>query len=141
MTIIYKTFSETEITSLCELIKQLGYEHSETSLQDNVKAVRNNGGEVFVAELDGKIIGCASAIIDIRLAAGKSGEIVSVVVENAFRGKGIGTALIRECESWLKNTVSIIRIRANTKRTEAPSFYGSLGYTLQKHQSIFMKNL
>lgn len=141
MSIKYRLYSELEIDSLCDLMMQLGYEHCEESLSKNVAEIRKRGGEVFVAELDGKVIGCAGAIIDVRLAEGSSGEIVSVVVDSDYRGKGIGAGLIRQSEHWLKSKVTKIRIRSNALRAEAPEFYGSLGYSLQKSQSVFRKDV
>ncbi len=120
---------------------QLGYEHSEESLAKNISAVRGSGGEVFVAELSGRVCGCVSAIIDVRLAAGTNGEIVSLVVDEASRGRGVGKGLVSTAENWLKDHTNVIRIRANVIREQAHEFYKNLGYSLSKTQVVFSKNV
>ncbi|MDQ7730745.1 GNAT family N-acetyltransferase [Halomonas sp. SpR8] len=90
---------------------QLGYDHSEESLSANISAVREQGGEVFVAEVAGSVRGCVSAIIDVHLAEGVKGEIVSLVVSEAARGQGLGKGLVLEAEKWLSGKVSAIRLR------------------------------
>ncbi|MBN0986691.1 hypothetical protein [Amphritea pacifica] len=68
------------------LMKQLGYDHTMDSLAANVRRVKTCEGEVFVAEVNGKVVGVISAIMDVRLAEGVSGEIVSLVVSDQIKG-------------------------------------------------------
>lgn len=103
--------------------------------------MRAQGGEVLVAELGGVVVGCINAIIDIRLAEGKSGEIVSLVVSEGHRGMGIGKALVKTAESWLSSRCDNIRVRANAIRRDAHEFYRSLGYQEIKSQKVFTKNV
>lgn len=135
----YRKFKTEDIEVLVDLMQQLGYVHTEESLLKNVNSVRMAGGEIFVCEVSGRVCGCASAILDSRLAAGVNGEIVSVVVSDSYRGKGIGKGLIAYAEAWLKERVSTIRIRANTVREEAHKFYQGMGYSLTKTQAVFKK--
>ena len=136
---IYRKFEEADIAVLVELMAQLGYQHTEESLMRNVGAVRASGGEVFVAEISGQVCGCISAIIDVRLAAGVNGELVSLVVNDEKRGRGIGKGLVAIAERWLKERTPRIRIRANSVREGAHLFYQRLGYTLSKTQAVFEK--
>jgi aminoglycoside 3-N-acetyltransferase len=82
---------------------------------------------------------CVGAIIDARLAAGISGEIVSLVVSEQHRGSGIGRGLVEFAESWLTQRVVKIRVRANSLRSEAHEFYIRRGYQESKTQKIFEK--
>jgi len=138
---VYRKFKESDIKNTVELMAQLGYEHTEESLAHNIEAVRSAGGEIFVAELSGLVCGCVSAILDIRLAAGVNGEIVSLVVDESSRGKGIGKGLVISAEEWLKKRTPNIYIRANVIREEAHLFYKELGYSLSKTQAVFKKNV
>ena len=88
-----------------------------------------------------KVYGCICAIFDIRLAAGINGEIVSLVVDSSARGMGVGKGLVAKAESWLRQRTNRLRVRANSVRSEAHSFYESLGYSLSKTQSVFTKNV
>ena len=141
MNSIYRKFKDPDISSLVDLMAQLGYEHSTKSLLKNLDAVRGAGGEVFVCEISGMVCGCVSAILDARLAAGLNGEITTLVVDKDHRGQGLGRGLVGHAETWLEQRVPSIRIRANTIRQDAHRFYESLGYSLSKTQAVFKKSL
>lgn len=132
---------EGDASALVGLMAELGYSHTIESIKENMKGVENRGGSVFVAVLNGSVLGCICAIIDVRLAGGECGEIVSVIVAQEHRGKGIGKKLIKHAEAWLGTKTGSIRIRANALRQEAHEFYKSLGYEEEKTQTIFKKNL
>ncbi|SEQ66050.1 Acetyltransferase (GNAT) domain-containing protein [Amphritea atlantica] len=132
---VFRTFEPSDLESLVALMKQLGYEHTMDSLAANVRRVKTREGEVFVAEVNGKVVGVISAIMDVRLAEGVSGEIVSLVVSDQARGLG----LVLMAEAWLKQYTSNIRVRANVLRTEAHDFYEKQGYRLKKRQAVFQK--
>lgn len=138
---IYRKYNQSDAEGLILLMSQLGYNHSKETISNNVCSVREMGGEIFVAEVSGEIHGCVSAIIDVRLAEGKNGEIVSLVVSEESRGQGLGKALTLEAENWLSERVSNIRVRANSLREQAHLFYASLGYKKVKTQAIFVKNI
>lgn len=139
MNIIYREFKENDTLALSTLLEELGYEIDGNTLRGRVNEIRDVGGEVIVAELNGEVVGCINAIIDIRLAEGKSGEVVSLVVSNMHRGFGIGKGLVQSAESWLSNRCEKIRVRANIVRSEAHDFYKSIGYHELKSQKIFTK--
>lgn len=138
---IYREFQEDDLEALIELMHKLGYEHNKESLLHNVSAVRESRGEIFVAERLGQVCGCVCAILDVRLAEGAIGEIVSLVVNQSDRGKGVGRGLVFTAEHWLKYKVTTIRIRANVVREEAHTFYETLGYSLSKTQGVFSKSV
>ena len=136
-----RKYHDSDLGNLVELMAQLGYQHTERSLSENICAVRESGGEIFVADSRSKVCGCICAIFDIRLAAGINGEIVSLVVDRSARGMGVGKGLVAQAESWLKQRTNRLRVRANSVRSEAHNFYESLGYSLSKTQSVFTKNV
>lgn len=139
MKTIFRKYTHQDTQALVLLMAQLGYDHSETTLSSNVSAVRKQGGEVFVAEVAGNILGCVSAIVDVRLAEGIKGEIVSLVVSEDARGHGLGKGLVFEAEKWLSGKVSVIRVRANALREQSHLFYESLGYSKEKAQAVLIK--
>lgn len=136
---IYRKYTHQDAQALVLLMAQLGYDHSEKSLSANISAVREQGGEVLVAEVAGKVLGCVSAIIDARLAEGIKGEIVSLVVSKDARGQGLGKGLVLEAEKWLSGNVSVVRVRANALREQSHLFYESLGYRKVKTQAVLIK--
>ena len=136
-----RKYNDSDLSDLVDLMVQLGYQHTERSLSENICAVRESGGEIFVADSMGKVYGCICAIFDIRLAAGVNGEIVSLVVDSSARGMGVGKGLVAKAESWLGQKTNSLRVRANSVRSEAHDFYKSLGYSLSKTQAVFTKNV
>ncbi len=137
----YQAVSLIDSSKLQPLLKQLGYDRSVTLIESNIREIRDRGGEVFIARCGSEIVGCIAAIIDVRLAAGKQGEIVTLVVMDRFRQKGIGAQLLRCAEQWLSPQVSSIRVRANATREKAHQFYIHMGYTESKTQKIFSRKL
>ena len=81
---------------------------------------------------------CAS-FLDVRLAEGIYAEIVSLIVSEKARGKGIGKALIKEAEKWATKRVDKIRVRANEIRQYAHAFYINQGFKYAKTQKVFIK--
>ena len=136
----FRKYAQSDVTAVVKLMAQLGYAHDEKSLKENVKLMREKGGEVFVAELSGRVCGCVSVVIDVRLAGGVNGEIASLIVDEATRGKGVGRGLVVTAEEWLQSRVQNIRVRSNVVRRQAHEFYKSMGYFMLKEQAMFGKD-
>ncbi len=142
MPIIFRKAIKEDIKALRQLLKALGYDVDESALSHRINAIRDRGGEVFVASIDGRAVGCVNTIIDIRLAEGLTGELVSLVVSAEHRGEGIGKGMVSQAESWLKaKGCNTIRVRANAVRKEAHRFYLKLGFEEIKNQKIFAKTI
>ena len=82
-----RKYNDSDLGNLIGLMSQLGYQHTQQSLSENICVVRESGGEIFVADSKGEVYGCICVIFDIHLAEGISGEIVSLVVDSSARGK------------------------------------------------------
>lgn len=91
----------------------------------------SNNNFVFVALLDGVVVGTAQLIIYknfIRLPKLK-GLIDSVVVSEKYRGRGIGGALIEAVISFsIKSGVCMITLVSSYKRYLSYSFYRKMGF-------------
>ena len=141
MKITIRSLQPGELSSLQPLMNELGYPLGEKELLSNLDIVKQRGGIVLVAEVDGNVSGCIAAAVNAGLAEGLYGEIISLVVTEKLRGIGIGKQLVLQAEDWLKTRVKKIRIRANSIRKDAHGFYKSLGYHEIKTQVSFLKNL
>ena len=63
-------------------------------------------------------------------------------MDEGFRGRGIGRALVAEAEKWAREKgLETLRLRANAVRTEAHKFYLGLGFKNTKQQLVFVKSL
>lgn len=141
MYITYRPYLEKDQQSLQALLVELGYSVGGEGLVTNIREIKKRGGEIFVAESGDLLVGSICSIIDVRLAEGVYGEIVSLVVSKDYRGKGLGKKLIEMAEEWMKSKVGKIRVRANTIRSNAHIFYNKQGYREIKTQKIFIKEL
>ena len=141
MKITIRQLNQDEIEVVQQLMHELGYPLDEEELLFNINMINQRNGIILVAESGGNIVGCLSAVINVSLAEGMFGEIVSLVVSKEYRGSGIGKCLVKQAEDWLKPKVKIIRIRANSIRLEAHKFYKSLGYKDVKTQISFIKHV
>jgi ribosomal protein S18 acetylase RimI-like enzyme len=139
MNITIRQFIKNDVKRVQLLMHELGYPLEEDELLFNIEMIKQRNGLILVAEIDGHIVGCLSAVINASLVEGVLGEIISLVVSAEYRGSGIGTNLVQQAEDWLKPKVKKIRIRANSIRLEAHKFYKSLGYKEVKTQISFAK--
>jgi N-acetylglutamate synthase-like GNAT family acetyltransferase len=139
--IIYKKFEPEYSQQVSNLLAQLGYNASEKELPDRIKKIsENEKGIVFIALENERVVGCVHTMIITRLAEGSCGEIVSLVVDESVRGKGIGKHLIEESVAWLEaRRIIKLRVRCNTVREEAHKFYNHLGFAERKSQKVFEK--
>lgn len=86
---------------------------------------------VFVAELDGHVVGMFQRTFIRHLQRGgeRVSEIESVVVDEPFRGRGIGAAMMRRAiEEARAAGCTRIQLTSNVARADAHRFYKRLGF-------------
>ena len=67
-------------------------------------------------------------------------NILGIVVDKNYRGKGYGKRLMEKIEEWAKeNNCNGIRLTSNTNRKEAHLFYENMGYKSEKESKYFIK--
>ena len=88
------------------------------------------GRVVLVAELGGAVIGCLStSVMRVLHRPAPVGRISMMVVDEALRSRGIGTALVRAAEHTLAaQGCYMVEVTSNVRRIEAHRFYERLGY-------------
>lgn len=83
----------------------------------------------LVAEEKGQIIGYISGVT--RL--GKTGHIVSIAVDPAHRGKGIGKKLVKTLlEKFKENGMKKARLEVRISNAAAINLYKKLGFNIEK---------
>jgi predicted N-acetyltransferase YhbS len=133
-----------DAASVTDLMNQLGYQVNPNNLSKIIKLILENENSAAIVAVNeqGKVIGCLQILITYRLAEGNYGEIVSLVVDQNERRKGIGKKLVEESITWLiEKGYPKIRVRCNTIRLEAHKFYECLGFAEKKTQKIFEKDI
>ncbi len=142
-TLIIRQAKREDSTDLAILAAQLGYPTTANQVEARLPRYLDSDERcVLVAEHEGMVIGWTSLEIVDHFYIEKYVEISGFVVDEAHRGRGVGHALMDGAERWaMARNIDILRLRANTIRTEAHRFYESLGFTRLKTQIAFMKNL
>lgn len=128
-----------DATVITRLSYQLGYSISEEQTLQNINALKQNKHhEAFAAIDEQKLIGWIGVSYNISLESPPLCEIHGLVVDEQYRGKGIGKLLIEKAKQWSSNKgVNKLRLRCNTKRTETHLFYQNIGFTEIKQQKVF----
>lgn len=97
---------------------------------------------VFVAEAGGKLLGWAAVEIRTLLVSGRKAELMGLVVAPEARRRGVGKALVRAVEDWVRaQGLDRMGLRSNTLRAESHPFYERLGYERTKSQHVYFKRL
>jgi GNAT superfamily N-acetyltransferase len=129
---------------IAALSHQLGYPASEDEVRRRLSRIEDEEEHVcFVAVGSaGLVLGwihvCLSPLVVEDLQAGLGG----LVVDEGYRGLGIGRALMRRAEQWARERgCRALQLNTNVVRGDAHSFYESLGYEKVKQQLVFRKAL
>lgn len=134
-----ESITETTAQEILSLSKQLGYENDFGPLLRRLQEIIPlKDHAIFVAKVNGKIVGWLHCLICLRVESPLFVEVTGLVVDENVRGQEIGKKLIETSKVWSQNHgVSIIRIRCNVLRTESHKFYQALGFSCNKEQKVF----
>jgi ribosomal protein S18 acetylase RimI-like enzyme len=133
---------ETEITEILGLLQWMdGEEALDTgqALKIWQQMKKYPYYKVFVVEDGQKLVGVCSLIIIENWGhrGSKFAVADNVVVDPAYRGRGVGTALMRFVREQAEREACYkLMLSSNKKRTEAHRFYEKLGF--EQHGISFM---
>ena len=100
-------------------------------LGDPDGTVLGRGGAIFMAERNGKAVGCCSVM---RMADGGY-EVGKMAVTPSAVGLGIGWALLEACEAVaVKSGASRLYLETNAAQTHAIALYGRFGFVRMSAQ-------
>jgi len=105
------------------------------------RLLQADGQHVWVAEIDGAIVGWLHAFVALRVGVTPFIEIGGLVVQEGNRRARVGSRLVQQAAEWAKAEGLALRVRCNSKREPAHRFYQSLGFLLLKQQHVFELNL
>ncbi|MGH9068064.1 MAG: GNAT family N-acetyltransferase [Acidimicrobiales bacterium] len=96
---------------------------------------------VVVAESGGALLGWAAVEIRMQLVSGRKAELMGLVVDANARRMGIGKALVRATENWVREQgFDKMTVRSSAARPESHPFYERLGYERSKTQHVYIKH-
>lgn len=121
------------------LSTQLGYSPSVNDTERYFKSYESRSTDVMYVVEDGDEVVAWMQVSDmIRLESGRFCEIVGLVVDERYRGKGIGKLLVRTAIEWCRNIgCTKLKVRTNVLRKETHVFYELVGFAEVKEQKIF----
>ena len=97
----------------------------EKQLDDPDTHVFSRGGEIFIAEMNGRTVGCCAAIPHGRGAL----EVAKLAVDPAAQGHGIGRQLVLEALRFARERGFIkVILTSNSALVNALKLYESLGF-------------
>jgi len=139
MRLTVRTATEADLPRLVELLDQI---------DDSMYPARGDAGEaarlsafrrivadpsqhLLVADADGRIVGTVHliAIPHLSRSCKPSGLLESMVVDEAYRRKGVGAALLREVQRLAREAGCYkLALSSNLARRGAHRFYSRLGW-------------
>ncbi len=143
-TIAARPAEETDAAPIALLCGQLGYPSREEEVLRRLRLIlRDADHAVLVAQVsDGRVVGWIHVFGARLVEHDPRAEIGGMVVEERFRGRGVGQLLVREAERWARERGhGTITVRSNVVRAQAHRFYEKLGYVTVKTQQVFRKPL
>jgi predicted N-acetyltransferase YhbS len=119
----------TDAQRISELIAQLGFDASAEMVSSNLAALGDREPWPLVAEAD-EVIGCISlSIMHVLHRPSPVGRLSMLVVAPAWRGKGVGRALVERAIDELRQAgCDLCEVTSNQALPEAHAFYERLGF-------------
>lgn len=111
--------------------------YGEKYTSEELEFIAAHEGVIFVAELEGKVIGCITGTIErhesekdlLEWTAHTTGRIHDLHVSDGFRGSGVGTLLMERIEEFFReHQCDVSRTEVMSDNARAYEFYKRLGY-------------
>jgi ribosomal protein S18 acetylase RimI-like enzyme len=111
-----------------KLLKQL----TSSKINFNIKLIlKDKNCNCLVIEDRGRVIGFGSLVLNIVPCRGYLAKIEDVIVDEKYRGQGLGKKLMQELiKISRKKKIKIVNLTSHPKRVEARKLYKSLGFKL-----------
>lgn len=119
----------------------LGYNYDIDSTHKNLKhIIHKTKDTIFVAELDGTVVGYIHASDYECTYANSLKNIMALAVIHNKQGLGIGRMLLDFTEIWAKEEgADGMRLISGCEREDAHNFYIACGYSHRKNHKNFVK--
>ena len=139
MAISIRHITGDDVRVVADLSRQLDYTISEEDTLRQIRLITESGGDAgYVAVEDGRVIGWMHVFYALRIESQPFCEVGGLVVDERYRGKGIGKMLVKKAVEWCatKECKRLV-VRSNVKRADAHKFYEASGFKEAKEQKVF----
>lgn len=132
-----------DANAITNLSHQLGYPTTASAVLHRLAQMHSASSIVYVAEIpDIGVVGWIHAYVCLLLQTNLHAEIGGLVVDERYRGSGIGRQLLLQIEQWAtQQGCESVYLRSNIVRQQAHTFYKKMGYTHIKTSLAFEKHL
>ena len=123
-----QTLASSQIFDVLSLMRELDPDITVTE-EMLLRAVGAPGTHFFAAVDEDRIVGCASLCV-FDSPTGRKASVEDVVVGSAYRGRGIGRALMEHIIDFARRELAPIDMHLTSRphRTAANALYRSLGF-------------
>lgn len=131
-------FNEKEAKEIRSLAKKIGHNHKELTDEDYKLMLTSPSNFLYVAKevASGKIAGMISLVV-VRIPYVKKSSFEDLVVDENYRGKGIGTMLLKKAiEKAKEENAAYIDFTSRPRRVEGNELYKRLGFA-QRETNVY----
>ena len=145
---------KADIPWITRLSDQLGYPKSSASISRRLRRIQRDRRDhrVFVAVAGSKLrrsgpsgavpVGWIHVFADKLLTVDRRAEIGGLVVDEEWRSRGVGAALLKRAETWARKKGLVrVAVRTNVVRSRAHKFYERCGYDLFKQSKVYIREI
>lgn len=120
------------VVAINKLIPQLTSPKTPVSIATLNELIDNGSSELIVAKEGNEVIGTLSLVV-FTIPTGKKAFIEDVVVDEAYRGKGIAEKMVSEAIKLARNKdVKRIELSSRPSRVAANKLYKKLGFQIRE---------
>jgi len=129
----------TDAESVSKLLGQLGYQTSPKLIRNKLEALEFSACDTVLLAQDGKdIIGVISLhVLELFHQPGRLGRITSLVIDDDFRGKGVGAMLVSAADAFFFEQLCVrAEVTSSDHRIQAHIFYQQQGYVVDERRFV-----
>lgn len=138
-----RPMTREDLPAVARLSSQLGYPVAEPAIAQRFEELSSQDNGLFVAvNSNTGVVGWIHVVSARTLTDEPMAEIDALIVDEAARNRGVGRELVRAAEGWAATRgYRTLRVRTRVTRERAHAFYRKAGFTLNKTQHVFDKDL
>jgi GNAT superfamily N-acetyltransferase len=134
-----RSANEGDVAAMTALLAANGFDHPTNALlvRERFHALLEAGDEILVAVFGSVVIGMVTLHRTPFLHRKPDGRIVSLVVAEAHRGRGVGARLVAAAEATLRaQGCGRVEVTSGDRRDRAHAFYVRAGYRAESKRFV-----